>query len=309
MADRVVFEATGLRHTFRRRRAQPRTALDGLTLTLRAGEWVALLGPNGSGKSTLMRAVSGLLACDEGELEVFGEAPGSRSNRSRVGVVFQSPGLDKLLTVRENLQTQGALFSLPDVPERIGRVAELLELQDRLDDRVGGLSGGLARRADLARALLADPELLLLDEPTVGLDPAARSSFFAAIDALRQERPQLALLHSTHLMIEAEQSSRVVMMRAGALVADGSPSGLRSELGGTQLRLAADDASALSRTDLVLREAGDEILVTGEPEEIARAVATMLERGIQFTSGPPSLGDVYLSKTGAALQSAEGGDV
>jgi ABC-2 type transport system ATP-binding protein len=304
------------------RGAPPRRAVDGLSLSVGRGEWVALLGPNGSGKSTLVRILATLDRPDEGRVLAFGddlaESGATSRYRRSLAVVFQHPGLDKLLTVRENLAAQAALHGLrgAGAADAIARVAGLLQIADRLGDRVGTLSGGLARRCDLARALLPRPMLLILDEATAGLDHDSRTGFMALIEALRKdpESAAMTVLMTTHLMDEAERAGRVVMMHAGRVVLNGTPAALRTALGGATVRCPAGSEHA----ERILRDAG---LVTDvrAGERIARvgqeagptlaAVAAQLAAaGVPFQVSPPTLGDAYLVATGEALAgSREGG--
>ena len=165
-------------------------ALRSVTLDVPAGALYGLLGPNGSGKTTLFRILSTLMPPSEGDARVFGLDTTQRPEavRNRLGVVFQDPALDEALTVRENLRFQASLYGLAgaDRRDRINDLLTRLDVADRAGDRVEALSGGLKRRVDLARGLLHRPDLLLLDEPTTGLDPGARRAFWTAIDRLRE---------------------------------------------------------------------------------------------------------------------------
>lgn len=206
-----------------------RRALDGISLEVRRGELFCLLGPNGGGKSTLFRILGTLSLPDSGSAviaghDVIADAP---SVRARLGVVFQSPSLDGKLTILENLRCGGALYGLrgEELESRIRDAAAALNLSDRLDDLVETLSGGLQRRAEIAKCLLIRPEVLLLDEPSTGLDPGARLDLWAALEELRTKHGVTALC-TTHLMEEAARADRVGIVSAGKLVALGTPRNL-----------------------------------------------------------------------------------
>lgn len=293
-------------------------AVAGVTLEIGVGEWVCILGPNGSGKSTLMRVLCGLERADEGVVEVFGLAVGTvashRGVLARMGVVFQRPALDKLLTVRENLRLQAALHGVPvGVRESIlVRAAERAEISQRLESRVDTLSGGLARRADLARAMLPEPALLVLDEPTVGLDHAARMALMETLGSLRDGSGRTIIM-STHLMDEAELCDRVVMLDEGRVVADGSPAELREACGGVVVRCFVTSEADVERVERVLEGAGlsherHVRMVIGRGPAIAhprfaQAVGELVAMGVgSVTAGPPTLADAYLAKTGKALE-------
>ncbi len=223
-------------------------ALRDVTLQVAPGTLYGLLGPNGSGKTTLFRILSTLMPPSEGHAEVFGMDTTQRPDavRERIGVVFQNEALDEALTVRENLRFQAGLYGLHGAArgERIEALLTRLGVADRADDPVEELSGGLRRRADLARGLLHRPDLLLLDEPTSGLDPAARRTFWTAVERL-QEAEGTTLLLATHLMDEAERCDRVGILSDGALVADGTPTALKDDLGDETLWLDTESPSLL----------------------------------------------------------------
>lgn len=284
-------------------------AVAGLTLEVPAGQWVCILGPNGSGKTTLFRMIAGLDAPDEGSVKVFGHAPLGRMMR-RMGVVFHRPALDPLLSVRENLWVQGALHGIPSRrrASAVTWAAEVAGIVERLDSRAGALSSGLLRRADLARAMLSEPDLLLLDEPTVGLDHAARMALMDALRSLRDAAARTVVM-STHLMDEAARADRVIMLDAGRIVADGSPDDLRAALGGVVVKASSAQPESV---EAILTEAGLACerhgrIVTGrapvfEQHRVDLAISRLLQRGAGVSIGPPTLADAYLAKTGKTLE-------
>ena len=215
-----------------------RVALAGLSLSLKAGEWVALLGPNGAGKSTLFQVLTGLFAADEGDVRVAGrslrESPAAALRH--IGVVFQQMSLDLDLSVRANLRFHAALHGLPRAlaDERIAADCEARGLGADLNRAVRELSGGNRRKVELVRALLHRPAVLLMDEPTVGLDPKSRRELLAAIRADVRQR-QSTVLWATHLVEEAEAADRVLVLHKGKLLADGTPAEVTAALGGPTL--------------------------------------------------------------------------
>lgn len=200
------------------RRFGDRTALAGADLTARQGEVLALLGPNGAGKSTLLRALAGRVRLDAGEIRISGGPPGDRAVRRRVGFVPQSIALWGRLPVRTNLEILGRLAGLPrrDVPAAVADALEWSGLAARAGDPVASLSGGMQRRINIAAATLHRPDLLLLDEPTVGLDPVARDSVHRVLAGLRDRG--MALILTTHDLVEAEAlADRVAVLAAGVV--------------------------------------------------------------------------------------------
>ena len=280
------------------------------------GEILGLLGPNGAGKSTLFSILAGLLVPATGALLLDGDAvpAGARSLRARMGVVFQSPSLDAKLTAEENLVLGGQLFGLARAPARV-RARELLAaagLADRSREAAGKLSGGLQRRLELARALVHRPSILLMDEPTNGLDAAAFRQTWDAIERLRREDGVTVLL-TTHRPDEAEACDRLAVLAAGRVVATGTPEALRSRVAGDVITIEADDAAALAaqvtaRFHLparagpgsvhVERERGHELvprLVEAFPPGRFRAISVRR----------PTLADAFLAITGRHLEQDE----
>ena len=214
-----------------------------MTFRVDRGEIFALLGPNGGGKTTLFKILSTLMRPTSGTVHVLGHDLGREAPavRPRLGVVFQNPGLDPKLTVAENLVHHGHLYGLggASLRERVKQVLGDLDLTERADDLVETLSGGLARRTELARGLLHAPELLLLDEPSTGLDPGARRDFSQHLRELR-DRAGVTVVLTTHYMEEAERADRVAVLHEGSLVALGTADELKRSVGGDVVVIEAE---------------------------------------------------------------------
>jgi len=288
-----------------------RRALDGISLSVKRGELFCLLGPNGGGKSTLFRILATLLLPDAGSAEVAGydvihNAP---AVRARLGVVFQSPSLDGKLTILENLRCGGALYGLrgPELESRIDEALTALSLTDRLNDLVETLSGGLQRRTEIAKCLLIRPEVLLLDEPSTGLDPGARIDLWAALEQLRSKHGVTALC-TTHLMEEAARADRVGIVSSGKLVALGTPEELTGAIGGDVLSLgAAKDTGADRLAQLIGRQfdipasvlEGEVRIEHTEAYVLAAKLAGAFPNEIvSLRIARPTLEDVFIARTG-----------
>ena len=225
-----------------------RTALDSLSFAVTEGTLFGLLGPNGGGKSTLFRILSTMMRPAEGRVTVAGFDARTQPDdvRRQIGVVFQSQSLDKKLTVEENLRGQGHLHGLSGrvLTARIEDVLGRLRLADRRGDLVETLSGGLKRRVEIAKALLHRPRVLLMDEPSTGLDPGARRELSDYIAELRGEHGVTVLL-TTHLLEEADRCDRLLLLHQGKCVAEGAPAELKSRVRGDVVVMTAADAAAM----------------------------------------------------------------
>ncbi|MDP7035286.1 MAG: ATP-binding cassette domain-containing protein [Planctomycetota bacterium] len=288
-----------------------RLALDGLDFEVGSGECFAVLGPNGSGKSTLFSILSTLKQPDSGVVKVLGfdllESPDAV--RRSLGVVFQFPSLDKKLTVFENLWHQGHLHGLRGrgLRERVSSLLSRFGLGERHGERLETLSGGLARRVEIAKAMLHEPKILLLDEPSTGLDPRSRRDLADLLFGLGRESGTTVLL-TTHLLEEADACSSVLILDEGKRVAMGTPDELKSQIGGGVITLESIELESL-RKDLSqeLRLEG-KMVGTGlrfeveDPHEVARRLGEGFgERLDLITIGKPSLEDVFLDRTGRSF--------
>jgi ABC-2 type transport system ATP-binding protein len=285
-----------------------RRAVDDLSVDIAPGEVFALLGPNGSGKTTLFRLLSTLIPLSEGEVSILGHDLRRETTavRRQLGVVFQAPSLDKKLTVAETLTHQGRLYGLSSA-ELAARKAELLAavgLADRANDRVETLSGGLRRRVELAKCLLHRPRLLLLDEPSTGLDPAARSDLWQYLRQLR-DRDGVTIVLTTHLLDEADRADRIAIMDQGRLAALGAPDELRSSIGGDAITIRtespADLATAINERHALgarVVEHSVRLEITDGHAWIPKLVEAFGVRIQSITLGKPTLEDVFIARTG-----------
>ena len=306
--DTPAVATTDLRRSF-----DGRPALDGVSLRVQRGELFGLLGPNGGGKTTLFQILATILPFTSGGVSVLGHAlPAAAADvRARIGVVFQAPSLDRFLTVGENLAHQGNLYGLRGaaLESRIAACLELVRLTDRRKDVVGTLSGGMKRRVELAKGLLHEPGLLLLDEPTTGLDPNARRDFWDHLAALRDRG--VTCLVTTHLLEEAERCDRIAILDRGRVVAEGTPEELRAAIGGEVVTAVPRVAARLEQVrdaiedcfKVQVRAVGGGLHV--ETKDGASLVHDLL-RGFgrdlaSVTVGKPTLEDVFLRATGRRL--------
>jgi ABC-2 type transport system ATP-binding protein len=290
-------------------RYESRTALAGVSFDVRPAEIFGLLGPNGSGKTTLFRILSTLMKPTGGRAVIMGAdaARDPSAVRRQIGVVFQAQSVDEKLTAYENLWHQGHLYGLHGsaLKARITEILSRVGLADRAAEMVETFSGGMARRVELGKGLLHHPSVLLLDEPTTGLDPGARRDLWQYLRILRDEE-QVSVLITTHLMEEAERCDRLAIFNEGKVVALGTPANLRSEIGGDVVLLEVNgDAEALaqriqSRFSLPVQVLGGRLRI--ELEQGHRFVAAVVEAfpgEIQSVSvSKPTLEDVFIDRTG-----------
>ena len=288
-----------------------RVALDNLSFDVAPATIFGLLGPNGSGKSTLFRILATMMAPTAGHamIDGFDAVRHAGEVRRRIGVVFQSPSLDRKLTVRENLIAQGHLYGLSGaiLRARVDSTLERLGLADRAGDLVETLSGGLRRRVEIAKALLYGPSVLLLDEPSTGLDPAARLELISAIAALRDGHGVTVLL-ATHVLEEADRCDRLLLLHRGRRVAEGTPAELKSRVGGDVIVLEVADPETMrarirerfgvqpQAADGVLRVeiANGHRFVTEVVEAFPGAIRSI-------SMHKPTLEDVFLDETGVSI--------
>lgn len=302
----VLVRAKGLVKAYS---AEP--VVKGIDFEVRRGECLGFLGPNGAGKTTTINMISCFVEVGAGELEVFGEPVNgnARGIKRRLGVVSQENNLDPDLTVIKNLLVYGRYFGIPR-ERRLERAQELLEfvqLDEKRDSHIRTLSGGMRRRLTLARALISNPELMILDEPTTGLDPQARHLVWQKLRALN--RAGVTMLLTTHYMEEASQlCDRVLIMDEGRIIARGTPQGLIDEhIGAEVIELYPSDPSHTEAVGLLedaadhVERAGDEVYGFFRHGERARALLPALAEH-HFVHRRATLEDVFLRLTGRELR-------
>jgi len=285
-----------------------RQAIDDVSFAVAPAEIFALLGPNGGGKTTLFRVLSTLIPLQTGEVQIlsFNLRRDTTAVRRAIGVVFQAPSLDKKLTVAENLRHQGHLYGLAgsELKQRSQEMMNRLAIADRARDRCETLSGGLRRRVELAKGMLHRPRLLLLDEPSTGLDPAARADLWSYLREIREQEGVTVVL-TTHLLEEAEKADRIAIMNAGKLVALDTPDALRATVGGDSITIQAADPPHLVAA-IGERFGFTATIVDGnvrleQPDGhqlIARLVEAFPGQIQSVTLGKPTLEDVFIARTG-----------
>ncbi len=284
-------------------------AVQDLSFHVKQGELFAFLGVNGAGKSTTISIMCGQLAKDSGEVDICGKSidSGMGDIASRLGVVFQNSVLDKALTVKENLQCRAALYSVTgkDFKQRLSELTQMLELGDILNRPVGKLSGGQRRRADIARALINKPEILILDEPTTGLDPQTRRLLWDVVTTLRKDE-NLTVFLTTHYMEEAAEADYVIILDSGKIAAEGTPIELKNKYTGDFITFYDYNEEAIASLGYEYEKVGGALRLcvpnTAAATEMIVGHADIF-KDYEITKG--KMDDVFLAVTGKKLT---GGD-
>lgn len=280
-------------------------AVDDLTFSVKKGELFSFLGVNGAGKSTTISMISGTLQKDSGEIVIAGHniENAKKSILNDIGVVFQTSVLDNSLSVKDNLTTKAALYGLSKeaTKKRIAELAKMLEFDDLLTRTVGKLSGGQKRRIDVARALINEPKILILDEPTTGLDPQTRKTLWKVIDDCRKNKGMTVFL-TTHYMEEAAESDYIVILDAGKIVAEGTPLELKNTYTGDFVTVYGVQEEAVKKLGLNYVKIKDAYRISVKNTQEAKELIVGngdLFNDFEITKG--KMDDVFLSVTGKKL--------
>ncbi|WP_017968965.1 nodulation factor ABC transporter ATP-binding protein NodI [Rhizobium leguminosarum] len=299
----IAIELVGVTKSYR-----GKAVVDGLSFNIGSGECFGLLGPNGAGKSTISRMILGMTSPDAGIISVLGvQVPRqARSARARIGVVSQFDNLDMEFTVRENLFVYGRYFRMKttEIEAIVPSLLEFARLENKADTRVADLSGGMKRRLSLARALINDPQILILDEPTTGLDPHARHLIWERLRSLLAQGKTILL--TTHIMEEAERlCDRLCVLEGGVKIAEGRPFDLiKEQIGCPVIEIYGGDPQELS---LLIKPYARRIEISGEtlfcytpdPEQVRAQLRG--HWGLRLLERPPNLEDVFLRLTGREM--------
>lgn len=281
-------------------------AVNDLSLRVKEGELFAFLGVNGAGKSTTISIMCGMLAKDGGKIFIDGKDVDKdmREITKELGVVFQNTVLDAKLSVKDNLTSRAALYGITgkEAKQRIAHLAELLEFKDILNRTFGKLSGGQKRRVDVARALLNNPKILILDEPTTGLDPEARKALWSVVTSLRKNQNMTVFL-TTHYMEEAADADYVVILDSGKISAEGTPLELKNNYTGDFVTIYNVDEDKIKALGLPYENIRDAVRIAVKNTEEARDLIVKhpdLFTDFEITKG--KMDDVFLAVTGKKLE-------
>ncbi|HEU4974203.1 MAG TPA: ATP-binding cassette domain-containing protein [Baekduia sp.] len=297
------------------KRFGPLEAVRGISFDVAHGEAFGFIGPNGAGKSTTISILCTLLRPTSGTARVagFDVVRDPLAVRRRIGLVFQDPTLDEYLTAEENLRFHARLYGVPrrQLARRLDEVLDMVELGDRRHHLVRTFSGGMKRRLEIARGLMHSPQVLFLDEPTIGLDPQTRSHIWSSIDELRA-REQVTMFLTTHSMEEAERCDRVAIIDHGELVATGTPEALKETVGQDRIELHVDDprealAELRARYGIAAsRHDGEVAFQVARADEFApRLLAELRTPTRAIHIARPTLDDVFMAYTGRTIRDAE----
>lgn len=277
-------------------------AVDDISFFVREGELFAFLGLNGAGKSTTINIICGLLKKDGGNITVNNLDIDNDIEKIKkyIGIVFQNTVLDKALTAKQNLKTRAALYGITgkDFENRLAELDKMLELKDILNRPIGKLSGGQKRRIDVARALFHNPKILILDEPTTGLDPQSRIMVWNVIESLRKTKG-LTVFLTTHYMEEAAKADYVVILDSGKIVAKGTPNDLKNEFSGDYIKLYNADADTLTSKNISFDKENDCLKITVKNTLEAKELIIKnpdIFNDFEIIKG--TMDDVFLSATG-----------
>lgn len=284
-------------------------AVQDLSFEVRRGELFAFLGVNGAGKSTTISVICGLLKKDSGSVTVCGENADSDMKKiaGKIGVVFQNSVLDKSLTVKDNLQSRAALYGITgkQFTARLKELADMLDFGDILNRTVGKLSGGQRRRIDIARALLHSPELLILDEPTTGLDPQTRRMLWNVVKQLRQDKNMTVLL-TTHYMEEAVDADYIIIIDSGKISANGTPLEMKNKYTGDFITLYNTDEQQVRELGLPYENLRDGVRISvNSTEQATQLILKNPELFKDYEIVKGKMDDVFLAVTGKTLTGGE----
>ena len=284
-------------------------AVQDISFTVSRGQLFAFLGLNGAGKSTTISIMCGQLSKDSGTVLIDGTDIDRNADtiKKEIGVVFQSSVLDKFLTVYDNLESRAALYGITGAAfqKRLAELTELLQFKDLLSRPVGKLSGGQRRRIDIARALLHSPKILILDEPTTGLDPQTRKHLWDVVAALRKEQG-LTVFLTTHYMEEAADADYVVILDSGKISAQGTPLDLKNRYTGDYITLYNADLSIAAAIDHPTQQVGNALrIVLPSTQAATELILAHPEWFADYEITKGKMDDVFLAVTGKALAGGE----